>query len=219
MPVVVLFLVLLGVVVGAGVGGLIGAPKGLGTQGRWLGGLFGVAGWIVVGLMEPTLDAAAEREIAVASRVAQLGGRQVVVDRAGGSADRSPERRAEAFRIVQPLRDAAAEDQESARMLAAVDALERTICPQHPVSAWTFASGACALVARIGTVNYLISADGSWSVLTNPVVTYDESPAGDIVRVQMHHLALEQPRPPAATRALLHALRATPAGTSTPTGG
>lgn len=46
--------IILGLVIGALIGWLIGKNKGLGTLGIVLGGLLGVIGWIIVAVMKGT---------------------------------------------------------------------------------------------------------------------------------------------------------------------
>ena len=49
--------IILGLVIGALVGWLIGKNKGLGGMGIVLGGLLGVIGWIIVAVMKGNPDA------------------------------------------------------------------------------------------------------------------------------------------------------------------
>jgi len=60
----VIFLFLLWVAVGGGVGYWIGSGKGRGGLGFVLGLLFGVIGWLIVALLQPTVDVE-ERRIAL----------------------------------------------------------------------------------------------------------------------------------------------------------
>ena len=58
----VLVYLLVLVVVGGGVGYLIGANKGLGSAGFWLGALLGLIGWIIVAVMEPSEEERIRRQ-------------------------------------------------------------------------------------------------------------------------------------------------------------
>lgn len=63
------------IVIGAWVGGLIGASKGRTDEGVLWGVLLGVIGWIIVAVMPATPDKLAEQQLAVRDAVAQRQGR------------------------------------------------------------------------------------------------------------------------------------------------
>ena len=67
----IIFLGLLAAVVFGLIGARIGAERGRATQGFWLGFCFGPIGWIVIGVLSPSREVQAERDSALADRLAE----------------------------------------------------------------------------------------------------------------------------------------------------
>ena len=64
---VIVVVVVFWIIVNGLIGSLIGNAKGRGSEGYWLGALFGPIGWIIVAVMEPTPQVQGQRLAAIQS--------------------------------------------------------------------------------------------------------------------------------------------------------
>lgn len=210
-----LFFLIVWVAIGGGIGYAIGNTKGRGNEGFWLGALLGWIGWIIVALLQPTVQAQVERDRQVAAATAAQAGvsqsrwdldsQQTV--RGGG-----PKTRAEfdAARSSTSSMLAAADDGSEGRdrRIAAVARFVEDVGPQKPVVEWMFADGSFCAVARHNGNLYLISQSTVRRVGFRDDPSFEETADGRLLTATIDGVQLSNPRPEAKARELLDGLRA-----------
>lgn len=210
MEFVFLFL-LLWVALGGGIGYAIGNTKGRGAAGFWLGMLLGWIGWIIVALLQPTVQWEAQRnlQVAAATSSSSASSRSARETTPAARRNRSRAERDTSLRATESMRNASQDgSKDDARRVTAINNFVEEVCPQKPVHEWFMADGHFVATARTDGNLYLLSDTASRRVGFGADASFDETSDGQLLAATIEGVVLTNPRPDAKARALLDGLRA-----------
>lgn len=202
---VLLFVFIVWFVLGGVVGHIIGKSKGREVEGFWLGALLGWIGWIIVAVMQPSVEAQARRDMQVA-QVAQ----RISSPPSTGAPKKSLSRTDlnQALDNTSSLREEASRDPSASGVIAAVNLFAEEVAPKRRVSEWMFADGQFPLVVRHEGKVYLVSATRVRVARPGEQPSFDETPDGVLLGAMIDNTWLPGVRPDARARQFLGSMRA-----------
>lgn len=214
----IVVIIFLWAAVGAVVGYIIGSPKGRGADGLVLGLLLGWIGWIIVAVLQPSVEAQARRDVAVAAAAQRLGSTASAlrapqtspgVARTSTNSTRTRAELDGAKESVASIRAAVDNDEQATALGDVLARFELSVSPQRRVNEWMFAQGTTpVLVARYDGILYLADSHRVQRVGAHQPVSYTETATGALVSIDIAGNHFSNPRPPAQAKSLLTGMRA-----------